>query len=77
MRENMTGENIAGEKLVALQAEFDQLQADRKALKKGDAGYPLSTDVLAALDIRIATVRDEIAKLTPLNAGKPRRQRLR
>ncbi|MEP7209207.1 MAG: hypothetical protein ABI740_00085 [Alphaproteobacteria bacterium] len=66
---------MTSEKLVALQVEFDQLQADRKALKKGDAGYPLSDDVLLALDIRIATVRDAIAQLTPLASAKKARRR--
>jgi hypothetical protein len=58
---------VTNEKLVALRVEFEQLQSDRKALKKGEAGYPLSTERLQALDIRIATVRDELAKLEPLN----------
>jgi hypothetical protein len=58
---------MTDERLVALRVEFDQLQSDRKALKKGEAGYPLSDDRLLALDIRIATVRDELARLEPLN----------
>ena len=58
---------MTDERLVALRGEFEQLQSDRKALKKGEAGYPLSDDRLLTLDIRIAAVRGELAKLEPLN----------
>ena len=52
---------LTDEKRVALRVEFEQLQSDRKALKTGEAGYPLSTEPLQALDIRIAAVREELA----------------
>jgi hypothetical protein len=65
---------MTDERLVALRIEFDQLQSDRKALKKGEAGYLLSPDRLQTLDIRIATVRDELARIEPLNPDWRRRR---
>ena len=58
---------MTDERLVALRVEIGQLQADRMALKKGEAGYLLSTERLQALDTRIAAIRGELAKLEPLN----------
>ena len=65
---------LTDERLVALRAEFEQLQSYRKALKKGEAGYPLSTEPLQALDIRLAAVREELANLEPLNLSRRRRR---